>query len=196
MKRSTNLVIISGPSGSGKDAVIEGLAKNGVPIERVVTTVTRPPRQGESEGRPYYFASQEHFKELINSNQLTEWALVDNGRYAGVTKTELERVLAQKTKIGIWKIEYKGVRTAKRMMPDVLAILIEPPDINALAKRSLKRGKQSESEIAERLAYSKEFLKHKNLYDYSAVNEEGKLDQTIKEVRGILKKEGFLDNAK
>ncbi len=131
----------------------------------------------------------------MHSNQLAEWALVDNGRYAGVTKTELERVLAQKTKIGIWKIEYQGVRTAKRMMPDVLAILIEPPDMNALAKRSLKRGKQSESEIAERLAYSKEFLEHKNLYDYSAVNEEGRLDQTVDKVIEILKKEGFLDNA-
>jgi len=191
-KRSTNLVIISGPSGSGKDVVIEGLAKNNIPIERVITTVTRSKRKGESEGKPYHFTSQEHFKELIEKNKLAEWAEVDNAQYAGVTKEELDRVKAQKNKIGIWKIEYKGVRSVKQIMPDVLAIFIEPPDINILAEHSRKRGKQTQAEIQDRLAYSKEFLEHKDLYDYSVVNEENKLDQTIKKVIDILKKEGFI----
>lgn len=191
MKRSTNLVIISGPSGSGKDAVISGLVERGLPIERVITTVTRPKRPGESEGNPYYFVDEPAFKELIAKNALAEWAQVDNDKYYGVTKTELERVKALKDKIGIWKIEYKGVASAKRMIPDILAILIAPPNLEALAERSYERGQQTDSEIQDRLHYSQEFMKHKNLYNYVVVNEEGKLEQTIDKVIEILEQEGY-----
>ena len=92
MKHSTNLIIISGPSGSGKDSVIEGMAKRGLPIERVITTVTRPKRTGESEGNPYYFVSDAVFRAMMQKGELAEWAEVDNGRLYGVANKELERV--------------------------------------------------------------------------------------------------------
>lgn len=186
MSRSTNLVIISGPSGSGKDAVIEGLIKRGLPIERVITTITRSPRPGETNGHPYYFIGEPEFKELIAKDELAEWAQVDNDKYYGVTKTELARVKALKNKIGIWKIEWKGVQTIKKTMPDVLAILIEPDSIDVLVKRLEKRGTQTEQEIQERINYSQEFLKHRDLYDFSIINEEGKLEQTIDKIVEIL----------
>jgi len=191
MPHSTNLIIISGPSGSGKDAIINGLIERGLPVERVVTTITRPKRPGETDGHPYYFIDEQTFKELIAKDELAEWAQVDNGKYYGVTKSELARVKALKDKIGIWKIEWKGVQAVKKTMPDVLAILIEPPSIDTLVERSAKRGAQTEQEIQDRISYSQEFLKHRDLYDYSVVNEEGKLEQTIDKVVEILKKEDY-----
>ncbi|OGY91425.1 MAG: hypothetical protein A3H70_00160 [Candidatus Komeilibacteria bacterium RIFCSPLOWO2_02_FULL_48_11] len=191
MPHSSNLIIISGPSGSGKDAVINSLIERGLPIESVITTVTRPKRESESEGNPYYFIDEPTFKELIDKDELAEWAQVDNGKYYGVTKTELARVKALKDKIGVWKIEWKGVQTVKKTMTDVLAILIEPPDIATLIQRSETRGQQTEQEIQDRISYSQEFLKHRDLYDYSVVNEEGKLEQTVHKVVEIIKKEGY-----
>lgn len=192
MNHSANLVIISGPSGSGKDSVIAGLIDRGLPIERVITTVTRTKRVGESEGNPYYFIDEPAFKKLIANNELTEWAQVDNGRYYGTTRHELARVKALQDKIGVWKIEYQGVAAAKQMMPDILAILLAPPDLEALAERSRERGAQTDSEIQNRLHYSQEFLKHKDRYNYVVVNEEGQLEQTVDQVIDILKKEEYI----
>jgi len=194
MKRSTNLIIISGPSGSGKDSVIEGLARYGVPIERVVTSTTRDKRPRETHGREYYFVSKEELQKKIDNHEMAEWAHVDNNRLYGVTKEELTRVQHMKSVIGVWRIDWKGVLNAKKIVPDILTILIEPPDIEQLVERARGRGDSNEQELQERLAYSKEFLKHRNLYDYSVINEEGKLDQTVQEVKDILSKEGCLDN--
>jgi len=194
MKRSTNLVIISGPSGSGKDSVIEGLAKQGVPIERVVTTTTRDVRPGETPGREYYFVSENDLQKKIDNQEMAEWARVDNNRLYGVTKEELTRVQNLHDKIGIWRIDWKGVLEAKKNISDILTILIEPPDIEQLLERARGRGDDNEQELQERLAYSKEFLKHRNLYDYSVINKKGELEQTIKEVKNILAREGYLDS--
>ena len=184
----SNLAIISGPSGSGKDAVIDKLVERGLPIERVITTVTRPMRPGESEGQPYHFTTPEKFQAMIANQELAEWAQVDNERYYGVTKTELSRVENLKDRIGIWKIEWKGVETIKKSRPEIKAILIAPPSIDVLVERSKKRGAQTQEEIQNRIVYSQEFLQHKYLYDYVVVNEENKLDQTVEQVIDIINK--------
>lgn len=188
MKRSTNLVIISGPSGSGQDSVIAGLIERGLPIEHVMTSVTRPMRPSESAGNPYNFISPEAFDELIANHELAEWAHVYGHKY-GVTKQELERVKNLKDKIGIWKIEWHGVKTAKSLYPDILAIMIVPPSLETLVERSEKRAEQNRHEIEERLAFSREMMEHKDLYDFAVVNEEEKLEQTIDKVIEILKQQ-------
>lgn len=180
------IFIISGPSGAGEDSIIDGLAKK-MPIERVITTTTRAPRAGESEGNPYYFVSREAFARLIDRNALVEYAQEYNGELYGVTKEELARV-GQSGKIGIWKIEYKGVMTAKKLFPEIVAILITVPSLDILEKRIRKRSGVTDAYIAERMAYTKEWLKHTHIYDAVVVNEEGKLDQAIKETMGIIEK--------
>ena len=192
MKHSTNLIIISGPSGSGQDSIIERLVSRGLPMVRVITTVTRPKRPHESQGQPYYFITAEQFDDLIKNDKLAEWALV-YGRKYGVTKRELERVQSRKDKIGIWKMEWHGVAAAKGLFPDILAILIVPPSLETLLERSTKRREQNQKEIEGRVAFSREMLEHKNLYDYEVVNEEGKLEQAVNKVVAILKKENYID---
>lgn len=189
-KKNKKLFIISGPSGSGQDSVIEGVQKI-LPIERVITTTTRKIRPKEKQGKPYYFISATKFKAGIKSNKFFEWAQEYNKNYYGVTHQEIERVQKSK-KIGIWKIEYHGVIAAKKLMPDIIAILITAP-LKILEQRIRNRDNPTEKFLADRMTYTKEWLKHKNIYDYKVKNKQGKLDQTVKKVGNIIKKELSID---
>lgn len=181
-----NIFIISGPSGVGEDSVIEKLKKY-FEIERVITTSTRSMRPGESQGNPYYFVSHDEFQKKINGDELAEYAQEYNNNFYGVTKEELERV-ASSEKVGIWKIEYKGVITAKEKFPEIKSIFIAPPSLKILKKRILKRDPNiSEEYLQERMEYTKEWMKHEDIYDYKVINEEGQLDKTAEEVANIIK---------
>lgn len=180
-----NIFIISGPSGAGEDSIIDGLEKL-LPIERVITTTTRQMRPGEKVGKPYYFISHDNFIKLIEEKKLFEYAQEYNNNYYGVTGEEINRVKAS-GRIGLWKIEYKGVITAKKLMPDIIAIFINAP-LKTLENRIRRRGNVTEEFIKERLAYTKKWLKHLDIYDYIIENKEGKIDQTIKQVSEIIKR--------
>jgi guanylate kinase len=185
-KSSSKIFIISGPSGAGEDSVIEGLRKH-FKIERVITSTTRPMRPGESQGKPYYFLSREEFEKKIKNNELAEWAEEYNNNLYGVTKKELERV-ANSGRIGIWKIEYKGVMNVKEKFPEIKSIYIAPPSLEVLQERIRRRNPDvSEEYIRERMNYTQEWIKHENIYDYKVVNEEGKLEETIEKVAEIIK---------
>ncbi|KKQ51702.1 MAG: Guanylate kinase [Parcubacteria group bacterium GW2011_GWD2_38_11] len=183
--QKSNIFIISGPSGAGEDSIINGL-KELFPIERVITTTTRGMRLGEDQGNPYYFISEKEFKGDIDKGNFAEYAQQYNENLYGVTKTELERV--QKSgKIGIWKIEYKGVMSVKKIYPEIVAIFVNAESLEILENRIRQRDNASDEYIKERMEYTKEWLKHKDIYDYEVVNEEGKLDEAIKKVADIIK---------
>jgi guanylate kinase len=184
MKKS-NIFIISGPSGAGEDSIIEGLREY-FPIERVITTTTRTMRSGESQGNPYYFISREDFEKEIKSDQFAEYAEEYNSNYYGTTIKELDRV-RNSEKIGIWKIEYKGVMIIKNKYPEIVAILINTSNIGVLEDRIRRRDNVSEEYIKERTKYTKEWLKHIDIYDHTVINEEGKLKKAIQEVVAIIK---------
>ena len=185
-KSFSKIFIISGPSGAGEDSVIEGLQKH-FEIERVVTSTTRPMRPGESQGKPYHFLSREEFEKKIKNNELAEWAEEYNNNLYGVTKKELERV-ANSGRIGIWKIEYKGVMSVKEKFPEIKSIYIAPPSLEVLRERIRRRNPDiSEEYIRERMDYTREWIKHEDIYDYKVVNEEGKLEETIEKVAEIIK---------
>lgn len=185
-KTKNKLFIISGPSGVGEDSVIEGLKKF-LPIERVITTTMRKKRSDVFAEDPYYFISKKEFEKGISENRFFEYAQEYNNQFYGVTKEEIQRVI-KSGRIGIWKIEYKGVITMKKIMPEVVAILITTPSLEVMRQRLLKRG-ESEEFVRQRMDYTKEWLKHKDIYDYEVVNYEGKLDETVEEVKGIILKE-------
>ncbi|MFA4831267.1 MAG: hypothetical protein WC862_02180 [Patescibacteria group bacterium] len=180
------LIIISGPSGAGEDSIIGGL-KELLPIERVVTTTTREMRPSESAGNPYYFISKEKFKEGIAEGRFFEYAEEYNDNFYGVTFEEIKRV-KNSGRIGIWKIEYKGVMLAKKLMPEIAAIFIIAP-LDILEKRIRRRSWVSDEYVQERMEYTKKWLEHTDIYDYTVVNEDGKLAETIREVKRIIEKE-------
>lgn len=185
MDIAKNIIIISGPSGAGEDSIIDGL-KAKVKIERVVTTTTRLMRPGESQGNPYYFVSQEDFQALIEKDALVEYAKEYNGQWYGVTKDELERV-ARSGRVGIWKIEYKGVMNMKKKFPGIQAIYIIAP-LDQLESRIRRRDKVSDEYINERMEYTREWMKHEDIYDYKIENSDGHLNHSINQIGEIIKK--------
>lgn len=182
----SNIFIVSGPSGVGEDSVIDGLSKR-LPIERIITTTTREPREGESQGNPYYFITHKEFEQKIQVGEFVEYAQEYNNNYYGVTQEEIKRV-AESKKIGIWKIEWKGVITAKKLYPDIVAIFLIVRDLSILEQRIRRRnGSVTEAYIQERMEYTKEWLKHTDIYDYIVYNEENKLEETIDHVEAIIR---------
>ena len=183
--QKTNIFIISGPSGAGEDSIINGLEKY-FPIRRVVTTTTRDMRQGEKQGSPYRFISKEEFAKDLKEGKFVEYAEQYNGNFYGVTFDEI--VEAKKTeKISIWKIEYKGVEAAKKIFPEIKSIFVDALSLDVLEKRISRRDNVSVDYINERMNYTKEWLKHTNIYDFRVINEEGKLNEAIKQVAEIIK---------
>ncbi len=180
-----HLFIISGPSGAGEDSIINALSER-FPIERVITTTTRSPRARETNGNPYYFISKEAFEDGVHNGKFIEWAQEYNDHLYGVTREELERV-ASCGKVGLWKIEWKGVITAKKLFPEIIAIFIIAP-LEDIANRLRKRDNCSETYIAERMDYTKEWLMHTEIYDYTIENPDGELKKAIDQAEKIIRK--------
>src|SRR3989339_117097 len=181
--KKTIFFIISGPSGAGEDSVIEGL-KDKIKYERVITTVTRGKRIGEREGFPYYFVSRKKFESMIKKDAFIEWADV-YGDYRGATKKEIER-LNKKNALALWKVDFQGVETIKKKIPGVLSVLILPPSLKVLEERLIKRKTDTPETIKKRLPFTKKWLKQRKSYDYTVINEENKLKETIDRVLRIL----------
>lgn len=180
----SNVFILSGPSGAGEDSVIEKL-KNYIDFDKIVTTTTRPMRSEDKEGISYYFLSKEEFKKAIQEKKFFEYALEDNGNYYGGTYEELEKA-QKKNKPVIWKVDYKGVIAGKKLLPKAKSILIYIP-LEMIRKRLEKRG-ESEEMIKIRMEYAKGWYENEEIFDYKVFNEEGKLDETVKKVAEIIKK--------
>ncbi len=187
-----NIFIISGPSGAGEDSIINGL-KQKMPINKIITTTTRKKRIGEKDGVDYYFISKREFKSKVNNGEMAEWALEYNNNYYGVTTKELQRVNSLDG-VGIWKIEYKGVITAKKRFPGIVAILIMADSLKELERRIKSRETVDEEYITERMKYTRKWLKHKNIYDHKIINKRNQLDQAIDQVANIIY--SYSDNAK
>ncbi len=143
-------------------------------------------RPGESQGNPYYFISKKKFIKRRDSGEFAEWAEQYNGNLYGVTREEIERV-KNSGKLGIWKIDLKGVITAKKLYLEIPAIFITVSDLKVLEDRIRRRGGISEEYIKERMEYTKEWMKQKDIYDYEVYNEEEKLDEAIAKTAEIIK---------
>jgi len=185
-KKATKIFIISGPSGAGEDSVIEELQKS-LQFNRVITTVTRKPRKGETNGNPYYFISVDEFKKIIDNDGFIEWAIV-YGDYRGCTKKEIERLFDEKKPV-FWKVDWQGVKSIKEIIPEAISIFIAPPSYDVLEQRLIKRGKDSKETIKEREKFTRNWLDHKDIYDYVVINKEGKFEETVKKAKKIISQE-------
>lgn len=180
----SNIFILSGPSGAGEDSVIAELGKL-LPLEKIITTTTRPMRPGEIEGHDYYFTSVEKFQQGLKEGAFVEYAQQYNGHFYGVSQAELARVAAS-GKIGLWKIEYQGVQTVKQLFPQIKAILLTVPDLATLERRIRNRDHVSEEYIQERMAYTKIWLQNTAIYDYTVINADGHLAEAVAQVKEII----------
>jgi guanylate kinase len=192
MKTLKHTIIISGPSGAGEDSVINGLEQC-FPVEHLINTTTRTPREGDIEGNPYHFISQEEFLRRVKNNEFVEYTQHYNGNWYGMTLAELERA-NQSGRLVTWKIEYQGLMAMKKKFPDLKAVLIIAPSLDVLEQRIRRRGgvNVTEAFLKERMDYTREWLKHTDIYDLVVVNEEGKLHETIAKVAEYIRQQGVL----
>jgi len=181
------LVIISSPSGGGKDSVMNTVLKIIPNSARLITTTSREPRRDQKEGVDYYFITQEKFKVKIENNNFVEYNFYA-GNYYGVGKKELSRTL-EKYNLVLTQIEINGKHNFDKQGIPHISIFLLPESIEILQKRVEKRGGISPKLIQERMETAKQEIEKSSDYDYKVVNYEGKLSETIENIIEIIKKE-------
>ncbi len=181
------LVIISAPSGAGKDTSIERLVKKLDDAVVYVTATSRKPRPGEIHGKHYYFYSPEKFREEIEEGNFLEWSMV-HGEFKGVRRDVLGETV-QNHKIVIVKPDPQGMRKIKSQLPEALTIFIMPPSVESLRRRLAARGTETPEQREIRLRNAEIEMAAAPEYDYVVVNEDGKLDETADQIAEIIKKE-------
>ncbi|HUG06834.1 MAG TPA: guanylate kinase [Candidatus Limnocylindria bacterium] len=181
------LVIISAPSGAGKDVVLERLVKKLDDAVVYVTATSRKPRPGEIHGKHYFFYSPEKFREEIEEGNFLEWSMV-HGEFKGVRRDILGETL-QSHKIVIVKPDPQGMRKIKSQLPEALTIFIMPPSVDSLRRRLATRGTETAEQREVRLRNAEIEMAAAPEYDYVVVNEDGKIDETADQVADIIRKE-------
>lgn len=179
------LVVVSAPSGGGKDSVIDALLKIFSNSIRLITTTTRPKRPGEVNGVNYHFVSPEKFQNLIINKKLIEYNFYAN-QYYGTQKSKLREAL-NKHKLIFSNIEVNGKRNMDNEGIKNLSIFLLPENMEVLHKRIVMRGGLAPDIIEERLQTAAKEIAQSNNYDYQVVNKEGQLKETIAQVAEIIK---------
>jgi guanylate kinase len=181
------LLVISGPSGVGKDAVLKSLQKRGLPLHFVVTMTSRPPRSGEVDGVDYLFVSKEKFESLIQQNEFLEYALVYND-YKGIPKSQIRGALASNRDV-VLRVDVQGAQTLRRLCPDALLIFLIPTDEKEWFERLRNRKTETPESLEVRLKTAKQELEHLPEFDYVVVNAQDHLEDTVDNIAAIIKAE-------
>ena len=183
-KKRGLLIVISGPSGVGKDTLIKRLLELDRNLRYSVSCTTRPPRPGEVDGVDYTFVSPKRFQQLIDEGAFLEYATY-NGNLYGTLAERVERARADGHDI-VLKIEVQGAEQVRKRVPDAVFIFVAPPSTQELARRQEARNSESSEDMALRrkiAAQEMELAKH---YDHVVVNDE--LERAVAEVLAIIQK--------
>lgn len=169
MNNQRYLLVVSGPSGCGKDTVVNYLIAHHTNIEVAVSATTRAPRIGEQEGVNYHYVSMETFQQYIQKGELLEYAnYVDN--FYGTLRAEVDTRIEKGTTC-ILVIEVEGAAQIKKMYPECTLVFISPPSMEELGRRLRGRGSENEEWVQKRLKRAQEEMAYANTYDFSVVND-------------------------
>jgi guanylate kinase len=178
------VIVLSGPSGVGKDAVLKKMKSKKHPLHHVVTVTTRARREGEKDSVDYHFVSQQGFQQMFNKGELLEWANV-YGNYYGVPKKEVSLGLSKGMDVMI-KVDVQGAAAIKKVLPQAVFIFLVPPSLEELEKRLKQRHSESPEELALRLQRSEVEMKDLPLFDYVITNSKGKVDEAVSRILAII----------
>jgi guanylate kinase len=178
------LIVISGPSGAGKDTVMQRMQERGMPFHFVVTATTRPKRANEEHGKDYWFVSKEEFARMIDEDELIEHAIV-YGDYKGIPKKQVREALASGMDV-IMRLDVQGAETVRKMAHEALMIFITTQNETELVDRLETRKTETADSLAIRIATARKELKRVEAFDYVIVNRDFHLDETVNMIRSII----------
>ncbi|MEW6172168.1 MAG: guanylate kinase [Bacillota bacterium] len=176
------LLVISGPSGVGKGTICKALQTLDPTIYLSISMTTRPPREGEVEGREYYFTSEAHFRELLTRGQLLEWARVYDFYYGTPKKAVTEAQTAGRDVL--LEIDVQGGLKVKENCPESILIFVLPPSLDELSRRLAYRNTENKDQVSVRLRWAEKELHCYKQYDYAIVND--RVENAVSKIQAII----------
>jgi len=176
------LFVVSSPSGGGKGTIIRHVLEVMKDLSYSVSYTTRAPRQGEVDGREYFFISRETFEEMVGAGEFLEWACV-HGNFYGTAKDQV----LEETNAGsdiILEVDVQGAASVRQLLMDSVSIFILPPSYEVLKQRLIARGTDSPEELAIRLRNAPDELEQYSAFDYVIINDE--IDRAVGQLASII----------
>ena len=183
-KRKPVLVVLSGPSGVGKDTTLCAMKEQIPNIYFVVTATTRPMRAGEVNGLDYHFVDKGEFADMIEHDELLEYAIV-YGDYKGIPKKQVEDALNSGKDV-VLRIDVQGAETIRKMIPEAITIFLTAPTEEELVKRLRERKADPPGQLRLRIAMARQEMKRIDEFKYVVINRDNMLSETVEQVRSIL----------
>lgn len=180
----TLLIVISGPSGVGKDATLQVLQESDHPFYFVVTATTRPIRPGEVDGKDYHFVSVGEFAEMIENDDLLEYAVV-YGDYKGIPKKHVREALASGLDV-VMRIDVQGAKTIRKLVPNAVTIFLTAENEDELFRRLRERKTESPGKLKMRIVTARDELSRLTEFEYVVINRENQLEKTAEQVLSII----------
>jgi len=184
------LFVVSGPSGAGKDTLVDALRARMPRLRYSVSATTREPRPGEREGEHYFFLQRKEFEERLASGAFLEWREY-NGNLYGTPREFVERTLTEGYDL-IMKPEVNGALAIKKSFPDAVLIFLLPDKFSHLRARLLARRTETNEEIARRLEIAHQEVRSIRDFDYLVINEERRSEDAVRDLQSILQAEKLL----
>ncbi len=178
------LIVLSGPSGVGKDTVLARMRESSYPLKYITTVTTRLQRVNEINNVDYHFVSTDRFQEMIENNELLERAKV-YGNWYGVPKKEVKQALDKRQDVMV-KVDIQGAATIKNILPQAIFIFLMPPSMEELVTRLKQRHTESPSDLALRLKTAEEEMKQLPLFDYIVINRLDEIDLAVSDIEAII----------
>jgi guanylate kinase len=186
-QRQPLMVVISGPSGVGKDTVVDRMQERGLPFHFVVTATTRARRSTEVEGVDYVFLSQADFKGMLEAGEFIEHALV-YGEHKGIPRQQVQHALASGIDV-VLRVDVQGAKTLRGLYPEALLIYLATSSEEELVDRLKRRRTESPEKLQLRLEAAREEFGYLHLFDYAVINAEGQVEQAVDTILAIIRAE-------
>ena len=178
------LLVLTGPSGAGKDSVLTRMKELDIPLEFIVTVTTRPRRPRERDNVDYHFISEASFQKMLQAKELLEWANVYGNWYA-VPKKSVKQALGRGQDVVV-KVDIQGATTIKKILPQAVFIFLVPPSMKELITRLRLRNTESETDLDLRLKTAEQEIKRLPMFDYAVVNKQEQIDSVVSDIRAII----------
>jgi guanylate kinase len=178
------LIVISGPSGVGKDVTLQRMKELGYPFCFVVTTTDRLPRPGEVDGVDYFFVNTAEFERMIQNDELLEYAIVYE-QYKGVSKAQVRRALASGQDV-VMRLDVQGAATIRQLVPEAVLVFLSCESEAELVARLTARRTESEESLRARLTIARQEMERLPEFDYVVINRTDQLDETVEAIRAII----------